>query len=248
MISERLKLTIAYDGASFSGWQSQANGNTIQDSMEGAFRQICGHPIRVHGSGRTDAGVHALAQTAHADVPLRGWPPQRWLAALNGSLPPKVRVTRCATVAKTFHARFAAKGKVYRYRIWNARVLPPFEHGRAWHVAAPLSVTDIVGHANTFLGTHDFAEFAANRGQPIVDTVRTIRAAKVRCTGDCITIEFDGDGFLYKMVRLMVGAVIRTALGKEPVAQLWARLKLQGTESSRFVAPAEGLYLVRVRY
>ncbi len=245
---QRLKMIVAYDGASFSGWQSQANGNTIQDHLERAFAGVSGMDVRVHGSGRTDAGVHALAQTAHADVPQSRLTPERWLSALNASLPPQIRVLVCRRVARTFHARFSAKGKVYRYRIWNAAVLPPFERDRAWHISSELDVRVIERTARVFVGRHDFAGFAANRGAPPRETVRTIRSAKVCCVGDCITIEFEGDGFLYKMVRLMAGAQIRCALGKDSAVQIATNLASPKKNHARLVAPAQGLYLVRVRY
>src|SRR6476646_884246 len=130
----RLKLIVAYDGAPFSGWQSQADRNGVQDHLERAFAQICSAPVRVHGAGRTDAGVHALAQCAHADLPERRYNADRWRSALNGVLPTSIRIMRCRFVSESFHARFSAKGKIYRYRIWNDEVLPPLESGRAWHV------------------------------------------------------------------------------------------------------------------
>src|SRR5213082_3039630 len=137
---QRLKLTIAYDGPAFAGWQSQKHRKTVQDELERAFEKIEAGKVRVHGAGRTDAGVHALAQCAHVDVPDRGLTSERWIAALNGVLPTTIRIMRCSYVPENFHARFSAKGKVYRYRIWNARVLPPFEKGRAWHIAAALDL------------------------------------------------------------------------------------------------------------
>src|ERR1700730_18387615 len=158
----RLKLIVAYDGAPFSGWQSQTNGNGVQDHLENAIAQICSERVRVHGAGRTDAGVHALAQCAHVDLPSRRYESDRWVSALNGILPPAIRVMSCRFVSEAFHARFSAKGKTYRYRIWNAAVLPPFESGRAWHVVSPLDLDDMVIAAQEFCGEHDFFSFSAN--------------------------------------------------------------------------------------
>src|SRR6188472_728200 len=124
----RLRFTVAYDGATFAGWQSQANGNTIQDRLEAAFATFARKPARVHGAGRTDAGVHALAQSAHVDLPSAAIPAWQWVEALNGALPPTIRVMACRWVSPKFHARFSATGKVYRYRIWNGAVLPPLEN------------------------------------------------------------------------------------------------------------------------
>ena len=246
-MAQRLKLIVAYDGAPFAGWQSQSHGNTIQDHLERAFERVVGKPVRVHGAGRTDAGVHALAQCGHADVN-KALAPGRWMEALNALLPPTIRVLRCRYVSTDFHARLSAKGKIYRYRIWSAPVLPPFEYRRAWHIPHPLDLKILQKAAKQFVGTRDFAAFAANRGKPEENTVRTINSVRVRQNGSCATIEFDGDGFLYKMVRLIVGSFAKCALGKMHVEDAVARLHAGQTGSARFAAPAEGLFLVRVRY
>ena len=246
-MSQRLKLIVAYDGAPFAGWQSQSHRNTVQDHLERAFKRVTDGAVRVHGAGRTDAGVHAVAQCAHVDV-LQFLPTDRWIKALNALLPPAIRVLRCRNVSKDFHARIAAKGKIYRYRIWTAPILPPFEYRRAWHVARPLDLRILKAAAKHFVGTHDFATFAANRGKPEPSTIRTINSVRVRQNGPCVTIEFDGNGFLYKMVRLMVGALVKCALGKMHIEEIPSRLHSGKVGSARLTAPAEGLYLVRVRY
>ncbi len=157
-MSRRLKLIVAYDGAPFAGWQSQSHRNTVQDHLERAFERVTGGAVRVHGAGRTDAGVHALAQCAHVDV-LKFLPADRWIKALNALLPSAIRVLRCRYVSKDFHARLSAKGKIYRYRIWTAPILPPFEYRRAWHIAQPLDLKILKSAAKHFVGTHDFASF-----------------------------------------------------------------------------------------
>jgi tRNA pseudouridine38-40 synthase len=243
----RLQLIVAYDGASFAGWQSQSHRNTVQDHLERAFERITGRPVRVHGAGRTDAGVHAFAQCAHADV-LKFLPADAWAKGLNALLPPTIRVLRSRYVPQDFHARVSAKGKIYRYQLWTAPTLPPFEYRRAWHIAQPLDLKTLKSAARHFVGTHDFASFAANRGKPEPNTIRTINSVGVRQKGPCVTIEFDGNGFLYKMVRLMVGALVNCALGKMRIEEIISRLRSGKIESARFAAPAEGLYLVRVRY
>lgn len=244
----RLKLIVAYDGESFGGWQSQSHRNTIQDHLERAFGRITGSPLRVHGAGRTDAGVHALAQCAHVDLANKLLSPARWTEALNALLPPAIRVLRCRYVSNDFHARLSAKGKIYRYRIWNAPVLPPFEYRRAWHIPHSLDLKTLKATVKQFVGSHDFAGFAANRGKPEESTIRTIYSVRVRQKGPCVTIEFDGNGFLYKMVRLMVGALVKCALGKLRVEDVVARLDSGKIGPARFSAPGEGLFLVRVRY
>ena len=247
-MSQRLKLIVAYDGARFAGWQSQSHRNTIQDHIERAFERVAGERVRVHGAGRTDAGVHALAQCAHVDVVEKSLSAARWTGALNALLPPTIRVLRCHYVSKRFHACHSAKGKVYRYTIWSAPVLPPFKYGRVWHVTAPLDFEVLKAAANHFVGTHDFAGFAANRGKPENSTVRTIYSVQAHRHGPCLTIEFDADGFLYKMVRLIVGSLVRCALGKSSVEEVTDRLASGRIGPARFAARAEGLFLVRVRY
>jgi len=246
-MSRRLKLIVAYDGEPFAGWQSQSHRNTVQDHLERAFERVGGGVARVHGAGRTDAGVHALAQCANVDI-LKFLPADGWIKALNALLPSTIRVLRCRYVSRDFHARLSAKGKIYRYRIWTASILPPFEYHRAWHIGSPLDLKILKAAAKHFVGTHDFAAFAANRGKAEPSTIRTINSVRVRQKGPCVTIEFDGNGFLYKMVRLMVGALVKCALGKMRIEEITSRLHSGKISSARFATPAEGLYLVRVRY
>jgi tRNA pseudouridine38-40 synthase len=241
-------MLIAYDGAPFAGWQSQAHRNTIQDHLERAFERVLCKPVRVHGAGRTDAGVHALAQCAHVDLPDDRLSAVHWRKALNAFLVPTIRVLRCQYVSNDFHARLSAKGKIYRYRIWLAPVLPPLEHGRACHVPRPVDLKILKRAARQFVGTHDFAGFAANRGKQEKSTIRTIYSVRVRQKGPCVTIEFNGDGFLYKMVRLIVGSLVKSALGKMRIEDISLRLHSGQLGAARFAAPAEGLFLVRVRY
>jgi tRNA pseudouridine38-40 synthase len=248
---QRLKFIVAYDGAAFAGWQSQLHRKTVQDELERAFHKITGARIRVHGAGRTDAGVHAVAQCAHVDLPrdtIDRLKQSNIVTALNANLPPTIRVLRCQFVSKKFHARFSAKGKLYRYRILAAPTLSPLEFGRAWHVPAPVDFDLLKSAGQKFVGRHDFAAFTANRGQKEESTVRTIRSIRVRKVGPYIKIDIAGDGFLYKMVRLMVGAMARVALGKTQLSEIETRLKSGRTDDQRFVAPAEGLYLVRIWY
>ena len=243
----RMKLIVAYDGAPFAGWQSQSHRNTVQDSLERAFEHVTGETVHVHGAGRTDAGVHALAQCMHVDVS-KFLPTDRWIKALNALLPSTIRVLRCRYVSKDFHSRLSANGKIYRYRIWTEPILPPFEYRRVWHIAQRLDLKIFKSAAKQFVGIHDFAAFAANRGKLEASTIRTIKSVRVRQQGPCLTIEFDGEGFLYKMVRLMVGALVKCALGKMRIEEITSRLHSGKAGSARFTAPAEGLYLVRVRY
>lgn len=239
----RLRLLIAYDGGGFRGWQSQAGGGTVQDHLEAAFATLCGERVAVHGAGRTDAGVHALGQCAHAEVASE----MDWTTALNGNLPREIRVLRCTRAPENFHARFSAKGKVYVYRIWNGPILSPFELRRAWHVPRPLDREAMRQAARAFEGAHDFKRFAANRGRPENDTTRTIYSVAITRKGPLLTLRFHGDGFLYKMVRLMTGALVKTGHGRAPVESIATYLE-GGAGKCSFAAPAEGLYLARVIY
>src|ERR1700741_1837835 len=245
---ERLLLTIAYAGRTVEGWPSQPNRNGVQDHIEAALAKILEGPARVHGAGRTDAGVHALAQAAHVDVPAKRLPTATWRVALNANLPSGIRIIACRRVSREFHARFSAKGKVYRYRIWNTETFHPLEVGRAWHVPQRLDPHDLSIYGEKLRGQHDFASFAANRGAPPETTVRTIQEIKVRRQGSLVTLEFTGDGFLYRMVRMIAGSLVQVALGRKDGDWLKGLLEMPGKEKTHHTAPAEGLYLVRVLY
>jgi tRNA pseudouridine38-40 synthase len=243
----RLKLLLSYDGRPFDGWQSQRSGGAVQDHLERAIATIAGRPVRVHGASRTDAGVHALGQVAHADVP-RGREPRAWVEAINGNLPPEVRVLRVTRVSKAFHARFSAAGKIYRYRVFAGQVLPPLEIGRVWHKPGGIDRGVLDRALRVFEGRHDFAAFCANRGKPGEDTVRVLHRTRLVGRGECYELVFEGEGFLYKMVRMLAAAAVRVAQGRGRVDDLERLLAEPGGASVREVAPACGLYLVRVLY
>jgi tRNA pseudouridine38-40 synthase len=243
----KLKLTIAYDGAPFEGWQSQARGGAVQDVIEAALAKIAGRRIVLRGAGRTDAGVHALAQCAHIDVPEGNLDAAGWMRALNGNLPPTVRILESGPAGEDFHARFSAKGKIYRYLIRNQAVLPPLEAGRVWHEPRPIDEAGVRAAAAIFEGRHDFSGFSANRGDAPRHTVRTIRSIAVSREDTLFTLTFEGEGFLYKMVRMLTGAIVRVGHGRETVANLCDRLDARGPRWNH-VAPACGLYLVKVLY
>ncbi len=255
---QRLKLTIAYDGRPWQGWQSQPNGLGIQDKLNKALRLITQHPeVSVEGSGRTDSGVHALAQIAHSDVPAElRMGPHNWIRALNANLPSSIRVQACEFAAPDFHARFHAKGKIYRYRIWRADVMSPFEVGRAWHVYGDLDVEAFWRCAQQLVGRHNFVRLSANRGDlsesarrsdPEV-TKRTIHRVDLSQQDDVLTFEIEGTGFLYKMVRLITGSLVHMARGRDSEAWFGDLLHNAAGEKSNQCALPDGLYLVRVNY
>jgi len=246
----RLKLLIAYDGRPFRGWQSQATKDAVQDHVEAAFANTIGEKVSVQGSGRTDAGVHALAQIAHADVPAARLEVAAWQGALNNFLPPEIRVLRVTRAAPDFHARFNARGKIYTYRIWNSQYLHPLEIGRVWHMPSQLDLEILRAGLLLLEGKHDFAGFAANRapGYAAEDTVRTIQQITLSRRGELLTLRFEGDGFLYKMVRLLTGTLVRCAQGRAELTFIKELLAEKGARKTSFAAPAEGLYLTRVLY
>jgi tRNA pseudouridine38-40 synthase len=250
----RILLTIAYDGRAFRGWQSQADGRGIQDTLEAALERIARSPIRLHAAGRTDTGVHALGQTAHFDAPasLEAHPAEMWLRALNAHLEPQVRILAAEAVPEPFHARFSAVGKIYDYRIYTGVVLPPLLHGQAWHVPQVMDRALLEQACRLVEGRHDFAAFAANRGDAR-DTapgyaIRTLWSVSLRQEPCQLILRFHGEGFLYKMVRLLVGALVRVAQRRESLAWLTERLYQPNLGKCSYVAPADGLYLEKVCY
>ncbi len=253
--TRRWKLLIAYDGRSFSGWQSQPSQNTIQDHLEGAFSAILGRPSpRVHGAGRTDARVHAEGQTAHVDLPApASLDAAAWTRALNVRLPPAIRVLRVEVAGPEFHARFSALAKTYRYEIDSAPVLSPFRSGLAWFRPQRLNAGAFDRLAQALRGPHDFAAFAAQRGPgapPPRSTIRTMtQVALDQNRQGSLILRFTADGFLYRMVRLLVGGMVRCASGRWPEAAFLALLHHPGGAAHcTWCAPPDGLYLESVHY
>jgi tRNA pseudouridine38-40 synthase len=250
----RLKLTIAYDGRPFLGWQSQAGGNTVQDFLHKALEETAKQPIKIHASGRTDTGVHAFGQVAHFDAPDGGsMNPYNWVPALNTRLPAAIRVMECEEVSSDFHSRFTTTGKRYHYDICTDPVLPPLKAGLAWHLPRLLD-SDVLEQAlKLFEGRHDFHAFAAYRGNEQEDTdyFRNIFAAYLEMLPDGYRLSFHGDGFLYKMVRMLAGSAIKAAQGKLRLDDLAILLdQAEGLPHGKapLCAPPDGLYLDQVIY
>ena len=240
----RLKLTIAYDGRPFLGWQSQTGGNTVQDILNEALEVVAKQPLRLQGSGRTDTGVHAHGSNMN---------PYNWVPALNTKLPATIRVMACEEVPPDFHARFSATGKTYRYDICTDPVLPPLKAGLAWHLPRLLDADALANALALFKGTHDFHAFAAYRGneQDDTDYIRTIHAADLEALADGYRITFSGNGFLYKMARMLTGSAIKTAQGRlrlDDLADLLNQPPGLPYGKAPLCAPADGLYLESVRY
>ena len=250
----RLLYTCAYDGLAYCGWQSQRGGNSVQDTIETAMARILKGAVRIAASGRTDAGVHAHAQCFHADVPEScRMSAENWAAALNAHLPADIRIMHVCQVPDAFHARFDAVGKEYEYLISRSAVLSPFMRGRAWHVPHGFDAAALAEALRVYEGTHDFRRFAANRGnepaEPPVDFyMRTIFSATLHEEGELLRLRFHGNGFMYRMVRLLVGTAHQVARGRMSHAGLAAMLDEPLGAKTRYCAPAEGLYLNRVFY
>ena len=250
----RLKLTIAYDGRPFSGWQIQPNGDTVQEQIENALAVVAKEPLRLHGSGRTDAGVHALGQVAHFEPPpALTMNPVNWVAALNTKLPASIRILDCEEVPDDFHARFAALSKTYTYDLATTPTLPPLLAGLAWHLPRQLDPDTLEEALALFRGTHDFRAFAATRGNETegTDYSRTISEAAAAPTATGYQLTFTGNGFLYKMVRLLTGSAVTAAQGRLRLDDL-ADFLDQSPDfpygMSPLCSPPDGLSLASVDY
>lgn len=241
----RYKIIISYDGTSFSGWQLQPNGITIQGLIEEALCKVFKTLIRVIGSGRTDAGVHALGQTAHFDLE-ECFDPKRLAYILNGMLPHDIRILECSSAPDTFHAR-RALGKEYHYHVWNDRPIPPFVRLYRYYFPRQLSLSLIREGAKYFVGTHDFGAFA-NLGSSAKTSIRTITRLDIVEQEGGFRLEFEGNGFLYKMVRNITGALLEVGIGKSEVEEIATLFAKGDRRDSAAAVPANGLFLVKVTY
>lgn len=250
----RLKLTIAYDGRPFEGWATQPSGNTVQDLIEKSVSEVAKQKIRIQGSGRTDTGVHAVGQVAHFDAPEGlSMNPFNWVPAANTKLPATIRIMDCEEVAADFHARFSAKQKTYTYDLCLAPVLPPLMAGLVWHLPRQLDPATLKQALEILCGEHGFRAFAAKRGNETDDTsyVRTLSECDFKTTELGYRITYKGNGFLYKMARLLTGSVVYAAQGRLRLDDL-ASLLDQSADlpygRSPYCAPADGLMLDHVSY
>jgi tRNA pseudouridine38-40 synthase len=241
------KLTIAYRGTEFSGWQRQKEKRTVQECLEVALEKLWGAKIILQGSGRTDTGVHAMGQVASFNAPRRHNAVDL-LRALNANLPRDVRVMKCRLVSPAFHARFDTLGKTYRYLIWNHLVQDPFTWDTHWHVPRALDLTAMRRAARLLIGKHDFASFTSNPGYERETTVRHVRRATIVRHGSALVFHVTADGFLYRMVRNFVGAITKVGLGKMSVDDFAKVLAARSRSEAPATAPACGLYLMSVNY
>jgi len=242
----RWRCVCAYDGTALAGWQSQPGGQAVQDLIEARLAAILGRPVRIHGSGRTDAGVHALGQVFHLDAAWRHGA-GKLLAALRTGLPPSIQVKSARVVRSDFHARFSAKGKRYEYRL-HLGDADPFERPYCWPVFRPLDFAAMAAAAAVLRGRHDFRAFAAENGAARESTVRDLRRLDIRRRGRRVRIITEADGFLYKMVRSLVGVLVAVGEGRLAVAEVKALLAGGRRTPAVQTAPPQGLFLVKVFY
>lgn len=243
----RYRLTLEYDGRGFVGWQRQDNGLSIQEALEGAILKLAGVPATVIAAGRTDSGVHALGQVAHADL-AKPFPAARVVEALNFHLKPhSIAVLDAVEAAPDFHARFSATGRRYLYRIVNRRAHLTVDRGLAWRVGQPLDAAAMHEAAQALIGRHDFTTFRAAQCQA-ASPVKTLDRLDVRRAGQEVLIEAEARSFLHHQVRSMVGSLKLVGEGKWRPETLAAALAAADRTACGPVAPPDGLYLVEVRY
>ena len=239
-VPRRIRITLAYDGTDFHGWQVQPGLATIQGTLEEVVASIEKRPVHVAGSGRTDAGVHALAQVAAFSIenPI---PPYNLRKAMNRLLPPTIRVLDAAEVDGEFHPRFDAAAKTYEYRVWRGETCPPVEWRYVYHRPYPLNEARMIELAREFEGEHDFTAFAAadDRDAEGGSKVRTIFSSRMERAGERLVYRVRGSGFLKHMVRNMMGTLLEAGKGNLDEGGLW---------SGGPTAPAKGLFLVAVDY
>jgi len=241
-----LRLIVEYDGTDFSGWQRQVAQRTVQGTLEEKVRELLGETVEIRGAGRTDAGVHAEGQVAHLALASR-IPVDGFLRGLNTILPPDVAVIDVADVPATFDARFSARGKVYRYAIWNHFVRSPKHARTSWHIRRPLDLEAMREAAAALCGEHDFRGFRASDCDRR-NTVRVVRRVDIVRQGAMVEVEVEATAFLKNMVRILVGTLADVGRGRLEIARVSQILRSGDRTAGGVTAPAWGLTLVRVIY
>lgn len=242
------KITVAYDGTRFVGWQRQAAGTSIQGLIEEALTDLDGRDVTVHGAGRTDAGVHALGQVANFTLTRADVTTDVIVRSLNAKLPEDIRIRSADAVPASFHARFNPSAKTYRYRVWNADVMNPFERAYAWHVFGALDIDGMAAAARLVEGRHDFAAFQTDAvaGR---STERVIVSSTLQAGADgLLTYDVTGHGFLRHMVRAIAGTLMEVGRGRRRPEWMREVIASRDRAQAGRTAPAHGLFLVRVDY
>lgn len=244
---KNFKIILQYDGTRYQGWQRQVSTeNTIQGKLETLLSKMCETPVEIQGAGRTDAGVHAYGQTANFHINT-DQTPQEIMAYMNSYLPEDISVINCEEVSERFHARLWAKGKIYQYRIWNSDKKPVFGRKYVHQVPGTLDMEAMQQAAALLLGTHDYQSFTSTkRGKK--STVRTVDKIDIVRKGEEIVFMFQGDGFLYHMVRIMMGTLIETGLGIRKPEEIPMVLEAKDRSKAGHLIPGNGLTLVKVLY
>jgi tRNA pseudouridine38-40 synthase len=246
----KLKLVISYDGTAYQGWQWQKTGTGVQEKIEAALAKLFPSKPRVHSSSRTDTGVHALGMVAHFEIPHGEFKmtTAKLALALNAWLPKDIRVVTANHASARFHARFDATGKQYRYFIWNHTAMNPLLRRTAWHVPLKLDLTAMREAAKSFLGKHDFKSFAGTRNYEMESTVRMLTRCEIKRQGPLLTFLIEGEGFLYKMCRGIVGTLVQVGQGKIAAQGIKKILAHRDRRVAGMTAPAHGLVLWKVFY
>lgn len=242
----RIRLIVEYEGTNYAGWQRQKNGLSVQQTLEDAFEKVSGQRVSITGAGRTDAGVHALAQVAHFDTACT-IPPEKISYAMNTVLPPDIRVKRSELADETFHARFDARGKTYRYTIYRATHPSAICRNLSWHIRGDLDVAAMREAAACLIGEHDFAAFCA-AGSEVKNTIRVIHALTLTEANSFLYIDVTGSGFLYHMVRIIAGTLADAGLNRIPPERVKEILDGKDRNAASPTAPAQGLTMVEVYY
>ena len=246
----KFKLVIAYDGTAYEGWQVQKIGTGVQQIVETALAKLFPSAPRLHSSSRTDTGVHALGMVAHFEIPRAEFKMavRRLVIAINAWLPEDVRVVSASGAKGKFHARFDAGGKQYRYFVWNHAAMNPLLRKTAWHVPRKLDLKAMRAAARLFVGRRDFKSFAGTQNYEMKTTVRRLTRCDVKKSGAQYTFVIEGDGFLYKMCRGIVGTIVQAGLGKFPPGEIKTMLAKTDRRVAGMTAPAHGLVLWKVFY
>ncbi|MGG1572154.1 tRNA pseudouridine(38-40) synthase TruA [Fictibacillus sp. NRS-1165] len=244
---QRWKATVSYDGTLFAGYQVQPEGRTVQSEIERSLAKMHkGGELRISASGRTDAGVHAIGQVFHFDSSL-AIAPDRWEKALNALLPGDIRITEVEAAAPDFHARFSAKKKEYHYRLLTCPQPDVFRRNYAYHFPYSLDHGALEDGMRMFLGTHDFTSFSSARSA-VEDKIRTIYSFQMETSNDEILFKVSGSGFLYNMVRIMIGTLLDVGQGRIKPQEIGEMLKKKDRSAAGKTAPPHGLYFYQVTY